>query len=219
MDIAEETFEVRHARVVVFVVPAICHRLNNAVAVSSGMVELALLGPSSDSLSENLTLAFEQSSKAAGQIKRLGSFAHLTEDALVSEDGARSVEDAAELLHPICQVTRTRFEHRPTDRVFPVVTDRKRLMQLVIVLACSSLLPNRAGAHDGRTFIESMRLSIGSHQFGAVIRLTMKGCDALEVESTAELLTEAVGAIDARLFTRTIGETTSYRLCLVAVPN
>ena len=219
MDASSESFELRHARVLAFVVPAICHRLSNVVSVTTGMVELGLLSPSSESLAENLALALEHSSKAGRQIKRLGSFAHLTEDAPVSEDGARSAEDAAELLQPICNVTRTSFVHRATDRVFPVVTDRKRLMQLVMIVSCSPLLSGGSAAlgHDGG--IESMRLSIVPSQSGAAIRLTVKGGSAIQAESTASLLADSARAINARLSTRTIGETTSFRIALVAPAN
>ena len=193
-------------------VPAICHRLNNAVAVTSGMVELALLNPKSDQQSENLTLAFEQSRKSGGQLRRLGSFAHCAPVVLASENAVHALEDVADLLEPVCQVSSTGFENRVPNATIPARTDRRRLMQLLLILACSPLTPGSSSFGGVPESIPKLRLGIEAHPKGVVIRLSYIGGDRELATTTADLLAPSMSEVNARLSTRTIGSSTCHRL-------
>jgi len=195
-------------------VPAICHRLNNAVAVTSGMVELALLNPGSDQRSDNLELAFEQSRASAKQLRRLGSFAHNTPVALAWENVVQALEDAADLLAPICQVSSTDFDNRVAGGTIPARTDRRRLMQLLLLLACSPLAPDGTSDNGDPQPIPKLRLGIEAHPNGAVVRLSYIGGDRELAAATADLLAPSASEIDAELSTRTLGSGTCHRLRL-----
>ena len=193
-------------------VPAICHRLNNAVAVTSGMLELALLNPNSDQQSENLTLAFEQARLSAGQLRRLGSFAHSTPVVLAAENAVQALDDVADLLVPICQVSSTSFDNRVPDETIPARTDRRRLMQLLLILACGPLTPGTSNPADESKPVPKLRLGIEAHPQGALVRLSYTGGDRELSEATADLLAASASEVNARLSTRTIGSGTCHRL-------
>jgi len=215
MDVSEESFEQRHARVLAHLVPAVCHRLNNTVAVTSGMVELALLGSSPESRTENLELALEQSKLTVGQLKRLGSLAGLSESALAAEDAVRALEDAAGLLGAVFQVSGGRFESRVPETAVPVATDRRRLTQLLVLLACSPFAASEEEASIGQgASARRLRLRLEPRVEGAALYLTYR-CATDEVAAeTNELMRAPCAELHAELSTRSFGGSTCHRLIL-----
>ncbi|MFT5285953.1 MAG: hypothetical protein ACI8TQ_002121 [Planctomycetota bacterium] len=194
-----ESFDQMRARVLTLLVPDACHKLNNSVAVISGMAELTMHSSGKVNSVDSLQLVFDHSRRVAKQLTRLSFFALSTSLEIGVEDAGNAYADAAGLLTPIFEVTGTRFECESAELTYPVKIDRRRLMQVLVVLACCPLLPSDPDNFNFETQpkLETVRLSIGYSETGTAIEVGLPANCIREAEAAVELVRSTLAEFEA----------------------
>jgi hypothetical protein len=217
MPVTEESLEQLRARILVLLVPAVCHKLNNGLGVVSGLAELIARRPGGEHLRENAQLVFEQSTEVAGQVLRLGSFAHVSPLEAEICDAGLAFDDAAALVAPVFQVAAVPFESRRPGGSFPALVDRRRLFQTLVILACSPLASADAPVLDRERRPARLRLSMAPRGTGCVVRVSCRagreGAGILDGDPIAPFAAE----LGARLRTRRFAGCTAVRLELAGI--
>ena len=219
MNVRLESFDQRRARVLALLIPDASHKLNNSIAVISGMAELALHGSAADELDGNLNLVFEHSRIVAKQLSRISAFAQSIELEVASEDAGRAYLDAASLLVPILQVSEGEFEYDQVELTYPVVIDKRRLIQALVILACGPLLasdPIDFGS-EARPKIDHLRLSIAYIDMRTSIEIRFPSNDAGRDKTTGELVDAMLRDFDASVTTQCVGGETVHLIMLKAI--
>ncbi|QDU69705.1 response regulator transcription factor [Engelhardtia mirabilis] len=142
-------------------VPAVAHRLNNGLATVVGLGELVRAKPAAPAVKQLAATVDDQTRAVVRLVRFLSSFAKDAEGPPDKVDARFALDQARELLEPVCQATGLSIEV-DLPSAMPAVLVSRALLQLAVVLGVESALVGR-----GNTY----RMAARSSPSGFVVEL------------------------------------------------
>lgn len=210
----EEPDELRW-RVTVMLLPHVCHRLNNAIGVVSGLTEfLALKGEAATG--DHLDAILGRAGESADLVRKLSELASPREGGRDVVDAGRAVQGAALVVQPLFHTTGGLLEVSAGRGPLVCRTDARGFGHLLVMLAAAAYTPDSGTfvprTHEGRKARVTVRRVGGD----VVVRVTYRTRGAGLEERTAKTLAPLCEELGAGASWRAHDGWSSCRLALTA---